>query len=60
MALHCRETMKLFFTPSADEILEAVREQVKEAEGDTSISVSTFLCSFAPSAAFSAHYCSSI
>jgi len=60
MALHYRETMTLFFTPSVDEILEAVEEQVKEAEGTTSISVSTFLFSFVPSTASDTHYGPSI
>ncbi|KAK1227389.1 hypothetical protein PQX77_009616 [Marasmius sp. AFHP31] len=36
------EAMKLFFTPSVDEILEAIHEQMKEVEANTPIS-SVFL-----------------
>ncbi|KAL0057726.1 hypothetical protein AAF712_008969 [Marasmius tenuissimus] len=43
------EVMKLFFAPSVDELLEAVQEQVKEAEGNMSISSVLLVGGFAAS-----------
>ncbi|KAK1226885.1 hypothetical protein PQX77_010132 [Marasmius sp. AFHP31] len=43
------EVMKLFFAPSVDELLEAVQEQVKEAEGNASISSVLLVGGFAAS-----------